>query len=331
MSNRRSAWLNYRGELTDFFSDPKIRSDVLKLWNDQKDYPKINTYFGDGSSFISYFEARLGLRPKLIDIMYQNHYIPSFGVAGLNEIGQEAAHCLGSDFKYLESKPIQRPQNKEIVDKWLLNFINIASFFDNIDFRYTIVNHWNSENVPQIVRHYASGSDFLSFFNDNNLKCRLLRFMITNGYIPFGMNAALLGEIEQQLRNSNQAPDLSWAQNATVDCSHAAVRVIPIPGPQPVPMASVPQLAPIQNIDQSIIEQQRAIEKSLQKKPVAKRSLPTCPICFNEEDVTSSLDCAGTHVYCNDCAQQILMGTKKCAICQQVVTKVTVLRFSYLE
>lgn len=323
----RSAWLTYRGELSDYFSDPQIRNDIIKYWNDQHDYPRLTQYFSDGHSFVSYFEARVGLRPNLLETMYVHAYIPSFGLSGLNELHQEACRILGNP--YVSFNPQERRDNqlpsvpvnsRDQRDKWSENLNHIISFFDSVNVRNSVTNSWNRSNVPQITRHYDSGVNFLTFFDSKELKSKLIAHMLECGYIPLYATAVLLREIKEQL--DSKAPDLGWLNNATVDCRSANSVSNENNNPS--------------RIDRHILDQQYKIEQSLPKKTKVndeskKKNSHVCPICFDEEDVNSLVDCNGGHVYCHDCANDIINGKKICSICQHPVTKVTIVRFSYLE
>src|SRR5581483_9438463 len=100
----RSAWLSYKGELCDYFSDPIIRDTVIKAWNKEKSYPSLRTYFSDGNSFVNYFDGQVGHRERLIQLMFKNHYIPLFGLEGLNELDNEVCRLLGKSPSKFEEK-----------------------------------------------------------------------------------------------------------------------------------------------------------------------------------------------------------------------------------
>jgi hypothetical protein len=89
-----SVWLNRRGQLTDFFGSEMARQGIVNAWNAELT-PQITTNLSTASAFVDYFEARAGLRAKLFALMRRHGFVPSFGLAGLRELEDEAVRLYG--------------------------------------------------------------------------------------------------------------------------------------------------------------------------------------------------------------------------------------------
>lgn len=93
-----SAWLSNRDAWTTFFDWPERRRSVIDLWNAKLagKMPQIVEHFGSGSQFVYHFEARVGERRALLELMILNGIVVP-NMEAMRAMLEETYKLLGID------------------------------------------------------------------------------------------------------------------------------------------------------------------------------------------------------------------------------------------